>query len=137
MQHDCFYVSYLDKYDGMSTDYHASLLLVILEQVAALRNPMHEQTLIIRKKSITFKDYTQLCNSLTSGGKVFSAARRGTEKPPWVLVSLAVSVLQKNSVWGLVCFNASSDACNASLSYCINETIELELHTSIGTNLWR
>nr|GMD58263.1 hypothetical protein Iba_chr11fCG3890 [Ipomoea batatas] len=29
------------------------------------------------------------------GGKTFSAARRGTEKPPCVLVSLAVSVLQK------------------------------------------
>jgi len=31
----------------------------------------------------------------TKGGKTFSAARRGTEKPPWVLVSLAVKVLQK------------------------------------------
>jgi hypothetical protein len=31
----------------------------------------------------------------TNGGKTFSAARRGTENPPWVLVSLAVNVLQK------------------------------------------
>jgi hypothetical protein len=31
----------------------------------------------------------------TSGGNTFSAARRGTENPPCVLVSLAVSVLQK------------------------------------------
>ena len=31
----------------------------------------------------------------TKGGNTFSAARRGTEKPPCVLVSLAVKVLQK------------------------------------------
>jgi len=31
----------------------------------------------------------------TRAGKTFSAARRGIEKPPWVLVSLAVNVLQK------------------------------------------
>ena len=31
----------------------------------------------------------------TRGGKTFSAARRGTENPPCVLVSLAVNVLQK------------------------------------------
>jgi len=32
---------------------------------------------------------------ITRGGKTFSAARRGTENPPCVLVSLAVNVLQK------------------------------------------
>lgn len=53
----------------------------------------------------------------TSGGNIFSAARRGTEKPPWVLVSLAVSVLQKNSVCGLACLSASSDNCRASFPY--------------------
>lgn len=34
-------------------------------------------------------------SSHTRGGKTRSAARRGTENPPCVLVSLAVSVLQK------------------------------------------
>jgi hypothetical protein len=53
----------------------------------------------------------------TSGGNIFSAARRGTENPPWVLVSLAVSVLQKNSTGCLFCFRPSSDASIASRSY--------------------
>jgi hypothetical protein len=35
---------------------------------------------------------------LTSCGNNFSAALRGTEKPPCVLVSLAVKFLQKYSV---------------------------------------
>lgn len=54
----------------------------------------------------------------TRGGKIFSAARRGTEKPPWVLVSLAVSCLQKNSGCGLLDLRARSDLSNASLSSC-------------------
>lgn len=37
-------------------------------------------------------------NALTRGGKQSSAARRGTEKPPWVLVSEAVRVLQNMCV---------------------------------------
>jgi 3'-phosphoadenosine 5'-phosphosulfate sulfotransferase (PAPS reductase)/FAD synthetase len=41
----------------------------------------------------------------------------GTENPPWVLVSLAVSVLQKNSTGCLFCFRPSSDASIASRSY--------------------
>lgn len=55
-------------------------------------------------------------STLTRGGKIFSAALRGTEKPPWVLVSLAVNVLQKNSVCGLCAFSERSDLNNASLS---------------------
>ena len=43
-------------------------------------------------RSIGFKTHTSL-------GKTFSAARLGTEKPPCVLVSLAVKVLQKKSIW--------------------------------------
>jgi hypothetical protein len=54
----------------------------------------------------------------TRGGKIFSAARRGTENPPCVLVSLAVRVLQKNSEGCLLCLRPKSDASNASLSYC-------------------
>lgn len=56
----------------------------------------------------------------TRGGKIFSAALRGTEKPPWVLVSLAVRVLQKNSVGCLLCLSPISDTSNASWSYCSN-----------------
>lgn len=56
----------------------------------------------------------------TRGGKIFSAARRGTENPPCVLVSLAVKVLQKNSVCGLLAFIDRSDLSSESLSNCIN-----------------
>jgi hypothetical protein len=44
----------------------------------------------------------------TNLGKTFSAARRGIEKPPCVLVSLAVKVLQKYSV-GCLLAAANSD----------------------------
>jgi hypothetical protein len=63
-----------------------------------------------------FQRYEEIVH--TSGGNIFSAARRGTENPPCVLVSLAVSVLQKNSVGCLFCFRPSSDASIASRSYC-------------------
>jgi hypothetical protein len=43
----------------------------------------------------------------TRGGKTFSAARRGIEKPPWVLVSLAVNVLQKYSLGCFFCSGTS------------------------------
>lgn len=59
---------------------------------------------------------------LTRVGKILSAARRGTEKPPCVLVSLAVNVLQKNSVCGLFVLSARSDLSNDSLSYCISKS---------------
>ena len=58
----------------------------------------------------------------TRGGKIFSAARRGTENPPCVLVSLAVRVLQKNSPGCLLCLRPMSDASRASLSYCRTDT---------------
>jgi hypothetical protein len=35
------------------------------------------------------------------GRDIFSAARQGTEEPPCVLASLAMSVLQKNCICGL------------------------------------
>lgn len=63
----------------------------------------------------------------TRGGKIFSAARRGTENPPWVLVSLGVSVLQKNSICGLIDLSASSDAINISLSNCITVSNRLKI----------
>jgi len=58
------------------------------------------------------------CYIHTKGGNIFSAALRGTENPPWVLVSLAVRVLQKNSVGWRFCLRPKSDASIASLSYC-------------------
>lgn len=69
----------------------------------------------------------------TRGGKIFSAALRGTENPPCVLVSLAVRVLQKNSTGCLLCLRPRSDASNASLSYC--ETVNLHgLSYNYGVN---
>lgn len=66
----------------------------------------------------------------TRGGKIFSAARRGTENPPWVLVSLAVRVLQKNSEGCLLCLRPMSDASIASFSYC---GTEIQVHMIICT----
>lgn len=56
---------------------------------------------------------------LTSGGNSFSAALRGTEKPPCVLVSLAVKVLQKNSLGCLLGFSPKSGTGNTSFSWGI------------------
>jgi hypothetical protein len=67
------------------------------------------------------------CCIHTKGGNIFSAALRGTENPPWVLVSLAVRVLQKNSVGWRFCLRPKSDASIASLSYC---------RRGKGDNLW-
>lgn len=55
--------------------------------------------------------------TLTSGGKTFSAARRGIEKPPWVLVSLAVKVLQKYML-GCLLWEAASGVKKGSFSCC-------------------
>ena len=64
-------------------------------------------------------------NTITRGGKQSSAARRGTEKPPWVLVSEAVRVLQ--NMWGVDEFAATSTSSSSpststspSCSFCSN-----------------
>lgn len=61
--------------------------------------------------------YGQDISMLTRGGKTFSAARLGTEKPPCVLVSLAVKILQKKSVGCRLC-KPTSGAIYSSLSRC-------------------
>ena len=48
-------------------------------------------------------------SKLTKGGKQSSAALRGTENPPWVLVSEAVSVLQ--NIWGVL--DGGTDSCSS------------------------
>lgn len=58
----------------------------------------------------------------TNCGKSFSAALRGTENPPCVLVSLAVKVLQKNSVGCLLAFSPKSGIGKTSFS-CNKENI--------------
>jgi hypothetical protein len=55
-----------------------------------LRYKPWDQGIISRAKWLKIK----CANIITSGGKQSSAARRGTENPPCVLVSEAVSVLQ-------------------------------------------
>lgn len=54
---------------------------------------------------------------LTNCGNSFSAALRGTEKPPCVLVSLAVKFLQKNSVGCLLFVCPRSGIGKTSLSW--------------------
>lgn len=63
----------------------------------------------------------------TRGGRHSSACRRSTEKPPCVLVSEAVSVLQKDLTAGLgdaaapeLAFSAATSVC------CTNEQAERE-----------
>lgn len=53
-------------------------------------------------------------STLTKGGKQSSAARRGTENPPWVLVSEAVRVLQ--NMWGVGVLLAPSTSVSSSPS---------------------
>jgi hypothetical protein len=64
-------------------------------QEVAVRNPAQPKKK--RYVSISNENRTYMKNNkgATNGGKTFSAARRGTENPPCVLVSLAVNVLQK------------------------------------------
>lgn len=108
--------AYHDRYDEMSIHCHVNPWPQVLVQVVALKNPIKK---IISYYYINHKMlYIFIKKLLTRGGKIFSAALRGTENPPWVLVSLAVKVLQKNSVCGLCAFIKRSDLNNASLSNC-------------------
>lgn len=69
-----------------------------------------------KSRSLFLKTFCK--DKQTRGGNIFSAARRGTENPPCVLVSLAVRVLQKNSAGCLFCLRPISDKSKASWSYC-------------------
>lgn len=69
------------------------LLGEILNEIEKQKLSQHS-SLQTWKRNNNKKDQS-LEGETTSGGKTFSAARRGTEKPPCVLVSLAVNVLQK------------------------------------------
>lgn len=61
--------------------------------------------------------WEQIYNLFTSEGKILSAAQRGTEKPPWVRVSLAVNVLKKTSDCVLHVVSPWSDASSESLLF--------------------
>lgn len=117
---------HLDKCAEMSTKHHAGPLQTAPGRAAASRNPAEESDSGQRGSVSAGGAWENYLNKekwgLTSGGKIFSAARRGTENPPWVLVSLAVSVLQKNSDGCLFCFRARSDARNASRSHWMEES---------------
>ena len=73
----------------------------------------------------------------TSLGKTFSAARLGTEKPPCVLVSLAVKVLQKKS-FGCRFGVPTSGGRNKSLSCCNHQGTQSSVNSetiSKGTQI--
>lgn len=101
---------------------HANLWQQSPELEVALKNPI-KNTSSQQHGKTTQKTLPILamskrkCCIHTRGGNVFSAALRGTENPPWVLVSLAVRVLQKNSVGCWFCLRPMSEASIASLSY--------------------
>lgn len=109
--------TYHGRYVGKSKNYYANPWPQVLEQVVAWRNPIQKQVRDENLKGIQ-QNLQNKGKLLTRGGKIFSAARRGTEKPPWVLVSLAVNVLQKKSGWGLFVLSVRSDLNNASWSNC-------------------
>ena len=108
----------------MSRYYHANLEQQALESGVELCSPeVKNKTYQWNENSGTkssqaqAKHATSRCYSHTNGGKSFSAALRGTEKPPCVLVSLAVKVLQKNSLGCLLCLCPKSDMGKTSLSW--------------------
>lgn len=106
----------------MSMCYHASPERQVLALVVALYNPGKGTHLKVNIYNISqvhhsMKGYiNQKVLNLTKGGKSFSAALRGTEKPPCVLVSLAVKVLQKNSLGCLLGFSPKSGTGKTSFS---------------------
>ena len=105
----------LDK--GTSVDVTESPLIAMqISRSQFLRRRLHRVILRENRKSIEDDLDGSVCEAcgreieLTRGGKTFSAARRGTENPPWVLVSLAVKVLQKNSESRVSGLNPGSEA---------------------------
>lgn len=77
----------------------------------------------------------KLCiRELTSGGRHSSACLRRTEKPPWVLVSEAVSVLQKE--WALHLSTSGSWGSRLVTSLCWNEKEILEIKSYRTDNIF-
>ena len=62
-------------------------------------------------------------NARTRGGKQSSAARRGTEKPPWVLVSDGVRILQKVCTTGRGVSGRIGSQMRGRLSCCKQEKV--------------
>ena len=63
----------------------------------------HLETRHIAKERSDHVNLEKEIKNPTNGGRHSSAWRLKTENPPWVLVSEAVSVLQKEWAWGLGC----------------------------------
>lgn len=98
----------------MSTSYHVYLGQWAPDLEVALNNPGKLNTRC--EICLVIYNCTLSC-TLTSGGNSFSAALRGIEKPPWVLVSLAVKFLQRNSLGCLLLVCPVSGIENISISY--------------------
>lgn len=65
--------------------------------------PVNEQAQMdqnqVKTEERKMEPYINGRQTQTSGGRHSSACRRSTENPPWVLVSEAVRVLQKECTW--------------------------------------
>jgi hypothetical protein len=62
---------------------------------------------------------------LTKGGRQSSACLRRTEKPPWVLVSEAVSVLQNEWTVHLSGSGSGGSGLVTSLCWCMEEMMTM------------
>lgn len=71
------------------------LLFVVLTSIQKFPNKTYNK----KVKPLLIKNEENLQRNPTRGAKQSSAALLGTEKPPWVLVSEAVKVLQ--NIWGV------------------------------------
>lgn len=76
-----------------STPLHAGLWLWVPGRAFALYNPITKRNSSARQNIMELIELLLIWGQ-TRGGKQSSAALRGTENPPWVLVSDAVRVLQ-------------------------------------------
>lgn len=70
------------------------LLSHVLNETRDLRNYSVQITTKDFRDQVSLTTFKKIKKLLTSGGRQSSACLRRTEKPPWVLVSEAVSVLQ-------------------------------------------
>ena len=82
-------------YNYIYDDYSITRLQVLGTNIYQNMVAKLSSILVISKRKAI---YSRNFKVRTRVGKIFSAARLGTEKPPCVLVSLAVKVLQKKSV---------------------------------------
>jgi len=94
--------NYLEIYGGNATHFHANLWLPTPALEVVGTYPVRETIkplITLTQKRRNIRHWCRKKNR-TNGGRHSSACRFNTENPPWVLVSDAVSILQKECTRG-------------------------------------